>query len=168
MLLGVYVPHSSRIIVSTYLVHFTYTLKFINVMCYFVLLQSVFEEAEDDDSISDSDINSYCNEDCGSFLVNIFTKLAKDCEGQFDPVRDSYKLNNISVCPYVYPCNYMYSFIYVFIYPSIQSIFNHLFNPSIQSIHPFSHTCICIRYLIHPSIYPIHSSIQSYMYASVI
>ena len=121
MLLGVYVPYSSIVIVSTYLVHFTYTLEFINVMCYFVLLQSVFEEAEDGDTISDSNINSYCNEDCGNFLVTILTKLAKDCEGQTTPVRNSYKLNNISVCPYVCPCNYMYSFIYVLVHLCIHS-----------------------------------------------
>ena len=82
----VYVPHSSIVIVCTYLVHFTYTLVFINVMCSFVLLQSVFEDGEDGDIISDSDINRYCDEDCGSFLLTTFTKLAKDCEGQVTPV----------------------------------------------------------------------------------
>lgn len=52
---------------------------------------SVFEEAEDDDYISDSNIDSYCNEDCGSFLVTTFTKLAKDCEGQVTPLTQQQK-----------------------------------------------------------------------------
>ena len=82
----VYVPHSSIVIVCTYLVHITYTLVFINVMFYFVSLQSIFEDVEDDDPISDSDIDRYCDEDCGSFLLTTFTKLAKDCEGQVTPV----------------------------------------------------------------------------------
>ena len=70
--------------------HITCTLVFINVMCYFVLLQSIFEKAEDGDPIYDNDIDSYCDEDCGSFLLTTFTKLAKDCEGQITPVRNSY------------------------------------------------------------------------------
>ena len=45
------------------------------------MFQAIAEEFSDD--ISEDDINSFCDSDCGNFILDLFNKISADCG--FDP-----------------------------------------------------------------------------------
>ena len=53
-----------------------------NNLLLFVKLQDAAEKFEDG-NISDSDINNFCSQDCGRFLVRTYETLQEDCDHEF-------------------------------------------------------------------------------------
>ncbi len=43
------------------------------------MFQAIAEEFSDDETVSEDDINSFCDSDCGNFIVDLFNKISTDC-----------------------------------------------------------------------------------------